>query len=158
MQVTVKFDDNGVTAKYDALPQVVDAAVRKAVRKLSGEAQREITGSQGLSMFGRHAAGTKTPSPAGQPPAQVSTMLRRTVTMMPIRRVGFAHYTQVTMPTMVYAKIQETGGVVNLPQGGTAIIPARPYVGPARERMLDNGRSKRVFREQVVKELKRRGR
>ena len=158
MRVTAKVDDHGATKRFDVMPQVLDAAVRKAVAKLSGEAQREMTGTEGLSKFGRHDRGTKTPSPPGEPPAQVSTMLRRTVTMMPTRRIGFAHYTQDTMPTMVYARIQELGGVVRLPNGGMAIIPARPFVAPARRRLTANGRATRIFREQIVKELMRRGR
>lgn len=158
MRITARVDDHGATKRYDVMPQVLDAAVRKAVAKLSGEAQREMTGTKGLSKYARHAAGTPTPSPPGEPPAQVSTMLRRTVTMMPTRRVGFAHYTQDTMPTMTYARIQELGGVIRLANGGMAIIPARPFVAPARKRLTDGGRATRIFREQVVKELMRRGR
>lgn len=157
MHITAKVDDKGVGRRFEVMPIVLDAAVRKAVAKLSGLAVKEMTGREGLSKYPRHAAGTKTPSPAGEPPAQISTMLRRTVTMMPTRRVGFAHYTQETMPTMVYARIQELGGTVNLPNGGTAIIPARPFVAPARKRLVDSGRAKEVFREQVVRELMRRG-
>lgn len=158
MRVTAKVEDNGVGKRFEVMPIVLDAAVRKGVAKLSGMAQREITGTEGLSKYPRHAAGTKTPSPAGEPPAQVSTMLRRTVTIMPTRRIGFAHYSQETMPTMAYARILELGGLINLPQGGTAIMPARPYVAPARKRLVGSGRAKEVFREQVVRELMKRGR
>ena len=157
MRVTAKVEDHGVGKRFEVMPIVLDTAVRKAVAKLSGLAVKEITGREGLSKYPRHAAGTKTPSPAGEPPAQMTTMLRRTVTIMPMRRVGFAHYAQETMPTMVYARIQELGGTVNLPNGGTAIIPARPYVAPARKRLVDSGRAKEVFRDHVIRELMRRG-
>lgn len=157
MRVTAKVEDHGVGKRFEVMPIVLDTAVRKAVAKLSGLAVKEITGREGLSKYPRHAAGTKTPSPAGEPPAQMTTMLRRTVTIMPMRRVGFAHYAQETMPTMAYARIQELGGTVNLPNGGTAIIPARPYVAPARKRLVDSGRAKEVFREHVIRELMRRG-
>lgn len=148
MQVSMKFEDHGVIERFKVLPIQLDAAVRKGVQRVSGEAQREITGREGLSMFPRHAKGTPTPSPAGSPPAQVSTMLRKSVVMQPVKRVGFASYTQTTLPTMIYARVQELG---------SSRIPARPYVAPARKRLVSSGKAKRLFSEQVLKELRKHG-
>jgi len=148
VQVSMKFEDHGVIERFKVMPIKLDAAVRKGVQRVSGEAQRDITGKKGLGKYDRHPAGTKTPSPVGEPPAQITSSLRRSVVMLPIKRVGFASYTQTTLPTMIYARVQEFG---------SSRIPARPFVAPARKDLVESGRAKRLFSEQVLKELRKNG-
>jgi len=86
-----------------------------------------------------HAAGTKTPSPPGQPPGLISGALRGSVTC--VRGPGGGmHASALTGPHIVYARIQEYGGRV--PTWGnvrTHSIPARPYVRPSRDQVIASG-------------------
>jgi hypothetical protein len=150
MQVEATITSRTVIDKFSAMPERLDALVRQSVQAVSLEAVRELTGRDGLSKYGRHKRGTPTPSPAGEPPAQVSTMLRKSVAIMPVRRVGFAHYTQSTMPTMVYARVQELGDP-------SRNIPARPFVRPARDRMVSSGKVREIFAKKLIKEMNKRG-
>lgn len=157
MRVSAHISNQSVIQKFQRMPERLDLLVKKGVEDVSRQAVREIVGKEGLSKYPRHAPGTKTPSPVGEPPAQVSTMLRQTVTIMPIRRHGFAHYSQETMPTMRYARIQELGGTVHRKDGGETVIPARPFIGPARNRLVQSGKAKEIFSRRLLKELNKRG-
>jgi phage gpG-like protein len=149
MQVEAKFDNITLLKAYDAMSSKIDEAVKLAVQTVSGEAKREVTGNLGLSQYGRHARGTPTPSPPGMPPAQVTTRLRKSITIQHIVRVGFAHYRQVTEPTVMYAAAQEFG----IP----GRLPARPFMSPALARLQDDRRAERIFTarmKQVIYGLK----
>jgi hypothetical protein len=150
MQVQAHLTNTKVIDHFSKMPEKLDLLVKQGVQNVSKQALREITGKEGLSKYGRHKKGTPTTSPAGEPPAQMTTMLRRSVTIMPMRRIGFGHYTQETMPTMVYARVQELG---DLSRG----IPARPYIAPARNRLVMSGRAKEIFAQGIKKEMNRHG-
>jgi HK97 gp10 family phage protein len=143
MQVKVDFNDHHLIKQIQAMPEAVDKAVRMAVNKVTAEARREITGSEGLSKYGRHQAGTPTSSPPGEPPAQITTNLRRSIKISPARKIGFGKYSGYVEPTAIYAKAQELG---------TATMPARPFMHPARERM--DRKATRIFRDALYVELK----
>lgn len=150
MQVQAHLSNTKVIDHFKNMPDKLDLLVKQGVQNVSKQALREITGKEGLSKYGRHKKGTSTPSPAGEPPAQISTMLRRSVTIMPMRRKGFAHYSQETMPTMVYARTQELGDP-------TRSIPARPFIAPARNRLVLSGKAKQIFVQGIRKELNLNG-
>lgn len=154
MNVTAHITSQKVIDHYTHLPDKLDLAVKLAVEDVSKLAIREIVGKEGLTKYPRHAKGTPTPSPVGEPPAQVSTNLRKSVRSEPIKRVGFGHYSQVTLPHMVYARIQELGGEITTKNGKVFVIPARPYVAPARERIRKSGQATRIFTRRVLKEVK----
>lgn len=92
-----------------------------------------------------HSAGTTTPSAPGTPPAVVTGTLRRSVRTGPVTRVGFGSYSVKVGPTVVYARIQELGGVITpktaahlrFRLGGREVyaksvtLPPRPYFRPA---------------------------
>jgi HK97 gp10 family phage protein len=147
MKVEAVFNDHGAIKQFQAMPKAIDDAVKKAVNLVGAEAVREMTGKEGLSKYGRHQKGTPTPSPPGEPPAQVSTNLRRSVKKFPVTRKGHGEYSVEVMPTAVYARAQELGN---------GRLPARPFVEPARKRLRANKRIERIFRETMYKELKKR--
>ena len=150
MQLTATYNDGGWQQRVAALAGIdIDRAVRKGVNTLAGVAKKEITGKDGLSKYPRHKRGTPTPSQPGEPPAQVSTALRKSVEETPIVRSGFAAYERSVMPTMVYARAQELGN----PNNRFGVLPARPFVGPARDRMMANGRAERILWDAINKEL-----
>lgn len=148
MQVEATFNDHGALKHFNSLPAHIDAAVKKAVDFAGAEAVREMTGKEGLSKYSRHKKGTPTPSPAGDPPAQVTTNLRKSVKKFPAHRIGFGSYSIKVMPTAIYAKAQELG----LPERG---LPARPFAEPARNRLRKNKRLERMFRHTMYQELKK---
>jgi HK97 gp10 family phage protein len=146
MKVEAIFDDHGAINHFKATSKKIDDAVKKAVNLAGAEGVREMTGKEGLSKYGRHPKGTPTPSPVGEPPAQVSTNLRRSVKKFPVTRKGLGHYSVEVMPTALYARAQELGN---------GNLPARPFVEPARKRLRANKKLERIFRETIYKELKK---
>jgi len=98
-----------------------------------------------------HAAGTRTPSPAGVgPPATVSGDLRRSV----LAWMGASGVvsTAYSGPTIFYAPIQEYGGqmwhrrfqymhfMYDGPQWRKhVVVPERPYMGKALAAVIGNG-------------------
>ena len=146
MQVKVDFNDHHLIKQFQVMPEAIDRAVRMAVNKVTAEARREVTGAEGLSKYGRHKAGTPTSSPPGEPPAQITTNLRRGIKAYPARKIGFGKYSGYVEPTAVYARAQELG---------TATMPARPFMHPAKVRM--EPKANRIFRDALVKELKLHG-
>lgn len=129
MQVEGKFDDGGLIARYNRAPSEIDKAVRKAVNEVSGLVRSELAGRRGLTKYPRHQRNTPTPSPPGEPPAQITSRLARSVKEAPIRRLGFAHYERDIFPDMSYA--------IHL-EFGTKHMPARPFVEPAFRRVFGN--------------------
>ena len=148
MEIKATFNDRGLVKKYGVLPQELDLAVRRATAAVMATARNELTGKQGLSMFPIHKKGTPTPSPSdgSAPPAQVTTNLRRTISKTSVTRVGFGRYQAQIYPTASYALAQEKG---------TATIPARPYVAPARARTAD--KAHKIFNDYLQKALTKNG-
>lgn len=145
MQVKVDFNDHHIIKKYEAMPNEIDKAVRKAVNNVVAEARREVTGAEGLSKYGRHKPNTPTSSPPGEPPAQITTNLRRSIKAFPATKQGFGKYSGYVQPTAIYARAQELG---------TATMPARPFMHPAKERMMRDRKALRIFRNTMYVELK----
>jgi hypothetical protein len=157
----------------------IDFAMSRATTQLGYELRREITGKQGLSMYGRHKAwrvskngemvwnypnpATGLPwSPAGMkgstestPPTQVTTKLRTTTTADSTVRKGFGSYEKFVGPTVVYARVQDEGNPNNRnPRTGrTNPIPARPYMLPALTRVEQNGKVEQFFLAEIAKAL-----
>jgi HK97 gp10 family phage protein len=139
MQIQIEYKDlDKVVRKFDVMPSQVDTAVRKATNAVAAELKREITGKEGLSKYGRHKKGTDTPSPAGEPPAQVTTNLRRSIKIYTAKKIGFGQYSQAVMPTAIYAHAQERG---------TDRLPKRPYMKPARDRIMKQKKAQAIFRK-----------
>jgi phage gpG-like protein len=103
-----------------------------------GEAHRDRMRDNELIRY-PHAAGTKTPSPPGEPPGLISGALRGSVTCVRGPGGGMVA-SSLTGPHVVYASIQEYGGKVpNWRHRGWHSLPARPYVRPSRDAVIANG-------------------
>jgi phage gpG-like protein len=88
-----------------------------------------------------HSRGTPTPSPPGSPPALISGALRRSVITRPDAASGYR--ASVTVGgTIVYARIQELGGRAG--RNHASLLPPRPYLRPAAERLTGTGAASRV--------------
>lgn len=79
---------------------------------------------------GSHERGEPTTSAPGEAPDLVSGDLRRSIQVDGPDEEGGGRWSGQVGPTVVYGRIQELGG-----QAGHATLPARPYVGPALEKM-----------------------
>ncbi len=97
-------------------------AVGKAAHLIEEKAKLQLTSSS-------HRAGTPTPSRPGSPPSLVTGLLRRSVSVTGPTALTATSFTASAGPTAVYGRIQELGGVTG--RGGTASLPARPYMEPA---------------------------
>lgn len=121
------------------MSQLPDAALRKLLKwgNSGNSIKNKITRDVGQVLMmevkrelakSSHPPGTPTPSAPGEPPSMVSGALSRKVVvkrLVPGRiQVG---------STVVYARIQELGGVA----GHGAQLPARPYLKPVLKRNKD---------------------
>ena len=110
-----------------------------------------------------HSVGTRTPAPAGGPPAAITGGLRRSVRLQPARPTGAYRAQSSVSPRIKYARIQELGGTVTAkhtyvtrtgkvmpgylrwgPKGMYSFahsvkIPARPYMRPVHRRTIEDG-------------------
>lgn len=145
MQVDISFNDHGLIKQFEDMPTVIDKAVEKGVNMVTAEARKEVVGAKGLTKYEKHKRGTPTPSPPGEPPAQVSMDLRRSVRAFPAVKIGHGKYSGYVEPVMPYARYQELG---------TATMPARPFMRPAKDRMMENHKALRIFRRVLFVELK----
>jgi len=146
MQVTANIDDGGWSKRFAAFAaRDLDTAVRRAVKEVAFQGKKEVTGREGLSKYPRHKAGTVTSSPPSEPPAQMSTALKKSVKDEPAVRVGFGSYTASVMTAMEYARAQEFG----IP----GRLPARPFMQPAYDRMIAGGNAQRIFDSRMMEEL-----
>lgn len=122
----------------DALRKVAERAGtrggRAAASAIALEGEREMK-----RLLGRrsHKRGTPTPSRPGQPPALVSGTLRRSVIVDRPRLVGPFRWRARVGPTVVYARIQDKGGVAG--RNHTVRLPARPYARPTSEALQASG-------------------
>jgi phage gpG-like protein len=82
-----------------------------------------------------HPAGTPTPSRPGDPPSLVTGTLRRSIVATPAISAGPARYLATVGGTVIYARIQELGGTA----GRGSVLPARPYLRPATEKLASSG-------------------
>lgn len=109
-----------------------------AAIKLSSKVKVKLTTSS-------HKKGTPTPSRAGDPPSLVTGTLRRSVKTTPAIPLGTGAWQASVGPTAVYSRIQELGGECG--RGGLTRLPARPYLAPALQEMLDSGELWAAFRD-----------
>lgn len=144
MQTGATFDDNGLGKHLQGMSARIDKRVKAGVQAISRDFVREVTGREGLSKYPRHSRGTPTPSPAGDVPAQVTTMLRKSNQIQPAVRIGFGVYQQTVQNNAVYARIQEFGG---------SNTPARPFMRPAKIRTM--AKADKLFKQAVLLEVKR---
>jgi len=128
------------TAAIEAMVVAADVASREAVA--AGAHLIEAETKEDLSI-GSHAKGEPTSSAPGAPPDLVTGALRRSVKVEGPARVGPATWRAGVGPTAVYGRIQELGGVTG--RGGATALPARPYLGPALQHLIDSGRLSAVF-------------
>lgn len=113
-------------AKREELETATMAGLDKSAQAVMNSIAAELSSTA-------HSRGTPTPSGPGQPPSLVSGDLRRSIIVEGPRQSG-AQFTATVAPTTVYARIQELGG--NAGRGGSAHLPARPYVRPGVEKAL----------------------
>jgi phage gpG-like protein len=125
-------------AAIEGLAVSLNAATRSATAQASHLLEREI--KQTLSKAS-HPRGTPTPSSPGEPPAVVTGTLRRSITVKGPHPLGLGRWEAQIGPTAVYGRVQELGGVT----GHGAVLPARPYVQPAFERLAATGALSRVY-------------
>jgi len=131
---------------------------KAAANAMARAFHNEVVGSE-LVMFS-HSAGTRTPAPAGGPPAAVTGSLRRSVRLNAARPTGDYRATADVSPRIVYARIQEMGGTItakHLTERGkpgylrwgvsgayhfarSVTLPPRPYMRPVHRRMVSDGR------------------
>lgn len=105
-----------------------------------------------------HPPYTRTTSPPGEPPALVTGTLRRSVRAEPAIATGDWSARSSVAPHTVYARIQELGGhirpvraaALRWTEDGQVVfsmhsyLPKRPYMAPARERMVADGSLRRA--------------
>ena len=84
-----------------------------------------------------HPRGTPTPAPPGSPPSRVSGDLLRSMKITPAVPTGPTTWTAKVYPTIIYARIQELGGLAG--RHHRSKLPPRPYMRPARARMEADG-------------------
>lgn len=93
--------------------------------ELVGEAQRNIRGSRA----------TNPPQVLGVG-QEDGGRLRGSITRDPVKMMGGALGVRIGPQRVVYAAIHEFGGKAG--RGRSVTIPARPYLGPALEKKLDD--------------------
>ena len=118
----------------DHLPRAGRAAANAMGALMVRETQTELSRAS-------HPKGTPTPSAPGSPPAIVRGDLRRRVRAKPVTG-GPLRWETTVGSTVVYARIHELGGDTG--RGHRTHLPARPYLRPAFERIMADGRLHRV--------------
>lgn len=118
----------------------LNVATRTATVQASHLLEREI--KQQLSTSS-HAKGTPTPSSPGDPPSLITGTLRRSISVKGPHPLGMGRWEAEIGPTAVYGRIQELGGVTG--RGGATVLPARPYVKPAFEKLAASGALSRLY-------------
>lgn len=113
-----------------------DEGARVAAQAMGNLFVREVATNE-LRRYS-HPPGTPTPSPPGEPPALVTGTLRRSVHATAPRQTGPGRWEVEAGGSVVYARIQELGGVTG--RGHRTRLPARPYLRPAARRLSASGR------------------
>lgn len=92
---------------------------------------------------GRRPEGQK--AQAGKPPMNRTGNLRRSIKGVP-SKVGFAKYTAIVGPTMIYSRAVELGGVY-APRSwqGTTAMQGFPYMKPAYDKFIRAGLTNRIM-------------
>ena len=117
-----------------------------------------ITGTQTMLTLTSHGAGTRTPSPKGEPPSKISGALRNSIRpVTPAYLVGEGAAWCAVGSSLICAPVHEFGPVTitakNFPQLGTpeagffgksVVIPRRPYLAPTVALLESTGVIERV--------------
>lgn len=123
-------------AMGERVEAVTGPAVHDAQAIIAGQARAN------LSRYS-HQRNTPTPSPPGEPPALITGRLRSSFDIAGPTETGAGAWMSVMGPTVVYARIQELGGRAG--RGHRSVLPARPYLRPAIEATVNDGRVRDVF-------------
>lgn len=123
-----EWDVFGISAVEKALDAIVVQA-NEAAKHIVERGQAVVEAETKKQFTGAHKRGTKTTAAPGHPPDVVTGALRRSIqsdqpAITPLAVTGHV------FPSVVYARIQELGGVA----GRGAHLPARPYLRPAYEK------------------------
>lgn len=129
-----------LNAAIEGLAASLNTATRTATVQASHLVEAEIKKTLTTSS---HSRRTPTPSSPGEPPSVVTGTLRRSITVKGPHPLGLGRWEAQIGPTAVYGRIQELGGVTG--RGGTAVLPARPYVSPSFQRLAASGALNRVY-------------
>lgn len=114
-------------------------ASKAAAKAMGLVMQREVVSNE-LRRY-THQPGVATNSPPGEPPALVTGKLRGSVVVK--GPVGArTRWAVVVGGTVVYARIQELGGRTG--RGYNTVLPPRPYIKPAAERVIHTGLATRA--------------
>lgn len=153
--------------------KVAEDGPKDAAYAMAREFHRAVT-DETLVRYS-HSRDTVTTSPPGQPPALVGGALRRAMHLFPAVRTGPYRATSHVIPMIVYARIQELGGVVTAlhtyldklghPHPGflrwgkgknahfarSVRLPARPYMRPTHRRTIEDGSLRRAAAAAIKK-------
>jgi phage gpG-like protein len=117
-----------VSQAGDALRRLADKADneggRAAAVAMASAGREEIQRKLGQRS---HARGTPTPSAPGTPPARISGALQGSIHATPPEGGGGLWYAYVGPRGVVYAGIQQRGGVAG--RNHASHLPPRPYMG-----------------------------
>jgi hypothetical protein len=128
--------------------QAEGPGARAGVLAMADVGHQEITRQLTLRS---HAPGTPSPSPAGQPPARItSALVRSLVATQPVPS-GPAQWSVRVGPTSVYGRIHERGGVTGRNHATT--LPPRPYLLPAAVALNASGRAREAGEHAFRREL-----
>jgi len=134
-----------------ALQRLVADASRAAQRGANAAALAVATRTKEKLTTTTHRRGEPTPSRPGEPPSLVTGTLRRSIKVIPAEPRGATGWASKVGPTAVYGRIQELGGP--LPRSVHRAmykhdpkLPARPYLGPAVQELIDSGALWTAFR------------
>lgn len=134
MAGSIRMAWHGVDEWNSAMEKLVLQANKACQRGANAAARLVATETKKTLTTTTHRKGTPTPSKPGEPPSLVTGTLRRGVIIVPAQPSGATSWTAKVGPTSVYARVQELGG-----DTGTAVLPARPYLGPTVARLTADG-------------------
>jgi hypothetical protein len=104
-----------------------------AAKNARDEMAMAITQLAKNEIKGRRPKGQK--AVAGQPPMNRTGNLRRSIRTVNKKRTGFASYSAVVGPTIIYGRSVEVGGPYSPPSWyGTSATKGFPYMEPAFQR------------------------
>lgn len=127
-------------AALERMALSLNLATRRATAEASHLLEAEIKKVLATSS---HQKRTPTPSSPGDPPSLATGTLRRSITVKGPTPLGYGRWEAQVGPTAVYGRIQELGGVTG--RGGATVLPPRPYVKPAFERLAAGGLIARAY-------------
>lgn len=128
-------DLEGFEAMLSAMLDKVVAVAAVTPEALDDAADTLVAVASGLLSLTSHPPGTPTPSMPGTPPSLISGALAASITATPATGDGPVWEAQVGPAGVVYARIQELGGITGA--GHRTVLPPRPYMLPAQQGSTD---------------------